>query len=339
VEVTRRARALGAALIVVAVSPSIAWGDEPTKGGATPSKEAMEEARTHYARGVKLYGEGSFGAALVELDRANELAPSYKILYSVALVQLALSDFAGAKGAFERYLAEGGVEVAPARKAEVERRLIEIAGKIAIVTLTVSEADAAVLVDDIAIGKSPLGHAIALNPGFHKLAASKSGFTSEAKQVGCAGGDTLTIDLPLTPIAVVPVPVPAAPVVSAPPPVVVPVAPPPPAPVAPPRSSSLWMGWTATGVLAAGAIVTGIAALDQSKKLTNEIDQQPANAGDIHATHERTVTLALVSDLLSGSAVVAGAATLYFTLIDKPRDATSARVVIGPGRVGLVGRF
>ncbi|HEY2511291.1 MAG TPA: hypothetical protein VGI39_10565, partial [Polyangiaceae bacterium] len=133
-----------------------------------PSKEAMEEARAHYAKGVQLYTDGSFAAALVELDRANQLAPSFKILYSVGLVQLRLTDYAGAKRSFDRYLAEGKDEVSAARRAEVSNRLKELAARIALVTIRVNEADAVVLVDDIAIGKAPLPEPVVLNPGYHK---------------------------------------------------------------------------------------------------------------------------------------------------------------------------
>jgi hypothetical protein len=342
VEVTRLARIFGAILLASILSPSLARADEPPNGDATPTKAAMEEARTHYARGVKLYGEGLFSAALVELDRANKLAPSYKILYSIALVQLPLSDFAGAKDSFERYLAGGGDEVPAARRAEVQGRLAELAGRIALVDLTVTEADAIVLVDDIAIGKAPLGRSIALNPGFHKIAASKPGFTGEAKQLGCAGGDKLQIEIRLTAVApvVVPVPVPIAPMPTLAPVVKEPV-PVLPLPAAEPPSGSSppWIGWTVTGVFAAGAVVTGIAALGQSSKLTSEINREPATAAQIDSAHEKTVTLALASDVLTGAAVVAGAATLYFALVRGHHTAQSARLTVGPGSVGFDGTF
>ncbi|MEO7096362.1 MAG: hypothetical protein ABI175_24095, partial [Polyangiales bacterium] len=37
------------------------------------------EAKTRYDKGVKLYGEGAYEAALVEFQRAYDLNPSYKI--------------------------------------------------------------------------------------------------------------------------------------------------------------------------------------------------------------------------------------------------------------------
>src|SRR5262249_23789803 len=83
VEVTRATAlvilACALAMPAAALPPRIAWGADAS---------AMDEARAHYSKGVQLYNEGSYDAALVELERANKLAPSYRILYSIGLVKL-----------------------------------------------------------------------------------------------------------------------------------------------------------------------------------------------------------------------------------------------------------
>ncbi len=56
------------------------------------------EARERYERALKLYEERAFDAALVELKLAAELRPSYKLLYNIAQVRLAMNDFAAANG-------------------------------------------------------------------------------------------------------------------------------------------------------------------------------------------------------------------------------------------------
>ncbi|MEZ4302901.1 MAG: hypothetical protein R3B70_48710, partial [Polyangiaceae bacterium] len=68
---------------LAAIAPALpvteAWAQQP-------SAKALAEARTRYEKGKQLYGEGAFDAALAELQRSYELAPSYKILYNIALV-------------------------------------------------------------------------------------------------------------------------------------------------------------------------------------------------------------------------------------------------------------
>jgi hypothetical protein len=305
----------------------------------------MSEARIHYSRGVQLYTDGSYDAALVELERANKLAPSYRILYSIGLVQLKLSDFVGAKSSFERYLADGGAEVPPARKTEVEERLAQITDRIATLDVKVNVADADVLVDDISVGRSPLGHPVLLNPGYHKISSSKAGYTPDARQQGFAGGDKTTIEITLQQIA--------APVAPSQPQPVTPTQPVPeqPAPQPPPPEAKtptgVWVGWAVTGALVAGGVVTGIVALSDSSKVTTQIDNQATAQSDIQSTHSKTVTMAAVTDVLLGAAVVAGGVTLYFTL-KKPHPTTAAmhspatqtpagtaQLHVGPRSVGL----
>ncbi len=287
-------------------------------------------------------------AALVELVRANELAPTFRILYSIALVQLRLSDYAGAKDSFEHYLAGGGSEISGARKTEVDAQLVDLATRVAAVDVTVNEADATVLVDDIAVGQSPLARTLFLNPGFHKIGASKQGFSGRAKQlVAPAGGQRsagrhrpLAAVAPIASAATPATESPGSPegpaAASAPSASALPVAEPPPSGAAGPP---LWIGWAATGALVVGAAVTGIAALDQSSKVTSEINQEPATLDQISAAHDRTVALALTSDILSGAAIVAGAVSLYFTLRQPRAPAPSARLTLGPGGAGLAGTF
>lgn len=299
----------------------------------------MEEARAHYARGVQLYGAGSFGPALVELERAYTDAPSFRILYSMGLVQLKLGDLAGAAASFQQYLGDGGAEVPDARKLEVTGQLKELAAKIGTITLVVDVDAADVLVDDIRVGETPLAKPLLLNPGFHKVAVSKPGYDGEAKKLGVAAGDTTGVDLRLTPIAPVVVPVPV--------PVVVPPAPPPPAEVhealqptpipSAVASRPVWIGWTATGALAGGATAFGIAALGESRKLTDDLNK-PTPKSDIDAAHQSTTTLALVSDIFSGAAIVAGGVTLYFALTSR-RSASTAELRVGPGSALVQGSF
>lgn len=114
-----------------------------------------------------------------------------------------------------------------------------------------------------------------------------------------------------------------------------PVAPPPPSPPAEPRSSPpLWIGWTTAGVFAAGALVTGIVALGkaQDAKDTAFVGRASGPADDKASSAK---TMALVSTLLTGGAVLAGGITIYLSTTSK----TSTALNIGPGSLLLKGAF
>ena len=54
------------------------------KTTASETEPALGEARERFQRGVDLYKEGSFDAALAEFNKAYELAPNFRVLYNMA---------------------------------------------------------------------------------------------------------------------------------------------------------------------------------------------------------------------------------------------------------------
>ena len=72
-----RVRQRWAAQLLIACATTTAVAAEP---------EAVSEAARHFKLGVQLHGEGNLDAALAEFTRANELAPSYRLLYNMAKV-------------------------------------------------------------------------------------------------------------------------------------------------------------------------------------------------------------------------------------------------------------
>ncbi len=225
---------------------------------APASEAAVADARAHYQRGIELTNEGAFEAALVEFDRAYSIAANYRILYNVALLRRRLNDFAGACDAFERYLAGGGDEVPPARRTEVLEALRGLATYVGALDVQTNVDGATVLIDDVDVGKLPLAKPLRVSLGLRRIAVAKPGYFPAARAVAVAGGDRLTVTIELTPVPTVsPQPAPAL----APPPA---AAPPPPPDRATGQSRNrrpLWIGWVATGALAASATASGVVAL------------------------------------------------------------------------------
>src|SRR3954470_7819868 len=75
-----------------------AWGQEPaaadSSSGAAPAQsEKVKEATTRFERGLALYDDGDFDAALVEFNRAYSLSPTYKILYNIGKIERGKNDY------------------------------------------------------------------------------------------------------------------------------------------------------------------------------------------------------------------------------------------------------
>ena len=318
-----------------------------------PAAPDVEEARRHYARGLQLYEQGADAAALAELERAYQLAPNWKVLYEMGIVELQLHDFAAALRAFERYLDEGGEGVAAARRRDVETRIATLRQQVATITVT-APAGAEVLVDDLLVGTAPLSKALVVNPGHHKVGARKGDLTSEARMLSVTGGDQQNVELRITEPPATPHETATEPPPPVLPPEVLPATPAvaslakpieaPPGPSGPPYP--LWVGWSVTGALAVGALSTGIAALTANSQLTVAKNDEASSASALNGLSSRAHGFALACDIMTGMAVVTGGVTLYFTVkeLQRPkRDVhaagPTAGLRIGPGRVSLEATF
>ena len=331
----RAARALGCALLAA----SIVTLSAPLRS-AQPDKAAAAEARSRYDRGKQLYEEGAYDAALIEFQRAYELAPSFRILYNIGQVYRQQNDYAGALKSYERYLAEGGKDIDAKRRTEVDGEIGQLRGRVATLQITTSVSGAEVSIDDVSIGRTPLAQPVMVNAGKRRVSAAKAGRVPVTKVVTLAGADALQVDLDLVE--------PGAPPASAasgkaPAPSAVG----PPAVAPPPRVP--WIGWALTGAFAVGAGVTGALALKASGDLKNERNDPAASRQNLDSERSKTKTLALVSDVFSGAAVIAGGVSLYFTLRAPPREAPlsassplelrSVKLGLGPGGVRVLGAF
>jgi hypothetical protein len=160
--------------------------------------DAKQQAAEHFGRAVRMYQEDDFRGALIEFNRAYELAPHWGVLYNIGQTQYQLRDYAAALKAMERYVDEGGADVPADRRAQVDRELAELRGRVAHVALA-SNVDAEVAVDDVTLGRVAALQPVLVGAGRHKFSASKPGFVASSKVVDIAGGDTVTIRLALEP--------------------------------------------------------------------------------------------------------------------------------------------
>jgi hypothetical protein len=336
-----KGRALFACVVVaLLLAPGAARGE-------APSPPDLEEARKHYARGLQLYDQGADDAALAEFERAYRLAPSWKLLYELGVVELQLGDLAACLRYLEQYLEEGRDAVPPLRRREVEDRISRLRGQVGTLEV-VTEAGAEIRIDDAPVATAPLGKPLFVNSGHHKVTASKDGRSAEERMVSITGGDRARVELEIRPREASPSPTPAATAL----PPVAPVAAPPvapepavPSPIfalpprpeprrGPPPPYPLWIGWSAAGALTVGAIITGVLALHENSNLSTAKSAGPSTPGTLGSLSSSAHAFALASDLMTGTAIVAGGLTLYFTVRSSSAAAPSATVSVGVGPAG-----
>jgi tetratricopeptide (TPR) repeat protein len=302
---------LGTALLLVGARPAAAQGPSSTGG--------VDDARKHYDVGLSLFDKEDYEPALAEFERAYQLAPSFKILYNTGKVRRMLKDYVGALNDFNRYMAEAQNEP-PAKRSEVKGFIDELNMIVAKVEVTCNVPDADISIDDVVVGKSPAAQPFLVNPGTRKVSVTKRGYLPASQNVKVVPGDVAK--LTLTPGSVS-VKVERKEGERSKLPAIIPI------------------GWVVTGVGVAGAAVFGGLALSKQSQLNNA--KQTQNPTNLDSLHSSMTTFALVSDVFTGVAVVAGLASTYFTVkwLTRPMEETQGpvNVSIGPTGIAAWGHF
>jgi hypothetical protein len=262
----------------------------------------MAEARKRYEVGLQLYDDGNYQAARIEFERSMQLAPSYRILYNIGLVYRQLNDYTGALSAFERYLSEGGTQVKPERKAEVEKEVAGLIARVGTIHVTTNVPGAEILVDDISVGTAPLATPLRLNPGMRKVSVQAPGYMPASKTLPISTSENPALNLDL-------VELPKTKYFE--------------------KKQNPWtlpmvIGISATGATLAGTVVFGILGLSAKSKQNDDL--KVVNGPDLNSARDKTQTLSGVSDILLISTVVLAGASTYFTLKKLSwRDTSEAR--------------
>lgn len=321
-----------ALVLVLALGAALAFAPAPARA-ETPA--AVKKAGKHFQRGVTLYNEADYRAALVEFRRAYEVAPNPAVLYNIGQTYYQLQSYAQALTTFERFLAEAG-EGASHQK-EVEETVEVLKARVGKLVITVNREGCELTIDDELAGKSPLGEPVRVSIGRRKVIAMCEGRPAETRIVEVAAGDQLEV-----PIAI------AAPADLTPAAAAARLATPAPAPKS---TAATWrkVGWVTTGVLAAGAVTTGVLALLASRDLDDERRTFPSSLDTLDDKSAKLRRLSLAADVLGAAALVVGGVTLTFTLTGRGRSSVESRdrtaglrdvrLGVSPSGVSLGGDF
>ncbi|MCK9461397.1 MAG: hypothetical protein M0R80_17340 [Proteobacteria bacterium] len=90
-----------------------------TAGVASSAQDEADPAKAAFGLGGELFDKGDYAAAADAFREANRLKPSWKLFYNIGQAEAAGRRYGLALEAFERYLIEGGDEIAADRNDEV----------------------------------------------------------------------------------------------------------------------------------------------------------------------------------------------------------------------------
>ncbi|MBW2524072.1 MAG: tetratricopeptide repeat protein [Deltaproteobacteria bacterium] len=280
---------------------------------ARPAPGVQSEAEERYDRGVELFKEGDYRAALIEFERAYDLAPNYRVLYNIGQVHYMLKDYAKALAVLSQYLEEGGDRLSSKRTKSVEADIAKLQPRVALLEIQVDAAGAEVLVDDVAVGITPLDAPLSVSAGRRKVTVIAPNQEPVTKFVDVAGSEDAAVSFELgsggsdstggedlgesgdgsTDDA---------------------------------DSGSTdytWIGWAVTGALSVSSMITGGLALSAAGDL-DEARQRQTTTEELDDLSSKTLSLSVATDVLAGGAVVAAVVTTIVLLVgDSGDDAAS----------------
>ncbi len=330
-----RTRTRSGILHAVVVAGTLAGAALGSPLAHAQSQANVEEGRGRFARGIELYKEGNFHAALAEFRAAYAAAPSYRIHYNLGQTLYQLQDYAGAVRAFDQYLAEGGGKIEPERRKDVEADLAKLRPRVARLTFVVNVPAAELAIDDEPAGRAQ-GAPHLVSEGRRRISVTASGYQTETRVIDLAGAQRIDLTFELKPIGGAPVAAGAVHDIGT-------------EPQRTPRSRApFYIGLVATGALGAATGVTAIVAASKHSTFEKALGS-PNDPQAISDARSSTRSAALVADVLALATVVSAGLTVVAFVLTSGSDAATTgqsapsaprwRAVVGPTSAGLIGTF
>ncbi len=294
-------------------------GGHPSVTRADTPASSVKDAGKRFQRGVALYNEADYRAALVEFRRAYEIAPNAAVLYNIGQTYYQLQNYAAALTTLERYLTESGP--AAAHRSEVDATIETLQARVGKIAITTNVADCEITVDDEVMGKTPFSEPILVSIGRRKVTAMREGRAPETRLVDVAAGDTVQVQLALNDANSGPQP----------------------APGTPSRRNYVNAAWITTGVLGVVTVGVGATAYLFSRDLKNTrnsfdpMANEQDRRDDLAKKSSRVKTWSLVADI-AGVATLA-AAGVSLTLMLSRSESHEVHVAVVPNGIQLAGTF
>lgn len=292
---------------------------------ATPTVDAPrpeDEASQRFQKGVRLFRERSFDAALAEFTRAYEIAPDYRVLYNLAQVQAERGDYVAAVTYFHKYLKEGAGAIDAARGADVRAEIVQLEGRIARVTLTTNVPGAEVIIDGESAGELT-ATAVSVNSGIRRVSLRKPGYKTEEQKVTLTGGEERELRFELLPESSTtrPSEVPGSPRKSESKPEQAQASRP-----DRPANTGFWVSLVVTGLATGGAVTFGVLTHSAKQDFESELDRFPGDASRIDDARSRLKTDALLTDGFAALAALGLGSTIYFAVTGSPTPETTGTI-------------
>lgn len=188
---------IGCLCLGVTLVPSTARAQRPAPPVKPLAQSLPPDARRDYDAGKLLFEDGDFATALLKYQAAYERTRDPRLLWNVAVCKKNLRRYAKAAATLAQYVAEGGDRLSASDRKDAQDLIKAIAPFTVAQTITVSQPDAQVQIDDEVVGTSPLPGPIPLDMGTRRLRVHKAGFRLFDSDFPVGGSAPTAVDVVL----------------------------------------------------------------------------------------------------------------------------------------------
>lgn len=275
---------------------------------------AVAKAKVLFIEGVDLFKDGKHAQALEKFEASYALRPHWRLHLNIGLCFMELSMYTKAKAAFDAFVTEGRDEIQKSERKQVEAELAKLKGIIAVLEIRIVTAGAVVELDGKNVVEVAAAGPIDVDPGAHVIKAFLEGHEPYREEFLVSKAERRSFEINLVPLQQEG---PAEPVKSGP---------------SKGGKAAFWVMGGLTLALAAGAVATGVLALQQHDEVTaldGETDDLFESGGYSDAAYEaylderrpmadRGKTLGYVTTALMAASGAALVGTVVAGVLSRP---------------------
>jgi hypothetical protein len=176
--------------VAIALGAPPALGQRAVSGSATaPLSESLSgSAKDAYTSAQRLIGVSDFEGAYIKYEQAYALSKDPRLLYNMAVCARSLKQYARMQALLTRYQREGQGTISAEDQVDVANALAAIHRLVGTVRVAATEEGAAVAIDGVVVGTTPLADPLVIDLGSHTVTVTKPDFAPVERTIDVAGG-------------------------------------------------------------------------------------------------------------------------------------------------------
>ena len=181
-----------AIVLCLALGPATALAQQPPPA-------AVAEARERYQRGIDLFEERNYDAAMAEFQRAYELTRNPAVLFNISATHELTGHFVEALDAMLDYERRAPAAAVAQRSADVDAALARLRSRIGTIVIRFEAAGLDVRIDGLQRPPSSGNVEIRVPAGRHRVSLAAPHYQAREAEFDVSGGSTIVISEALVP--------------------------------------------------------------------------------------------------------------------------------------------